>query len=66
MQRKPLLLMILDGWGHREPGPDNAISLANTPTWDRLWSEQPHSLLETSGAAVGLPPGQMGIPRSGI
>lgn len=65
MQHKPLVLLILDGWGHREPGPDNAISLAKTPTWDRLWQDQPHSLLETSGAAVGLPPGQMGNSEVG-
>ncbi len=65
MQRKPLLLMILDGWGHRDDGPDNAISLGNTPTWDRLWATQPHSLLETSGLAVGLPPGQMGNSEVG-
>ena len=65
MQRKPLVLMILDGWGHREPGPDNAISLGHTPTWDRLWQEAPHSLLETSGEAVGLPPGQMGNSEVG-
>ncbi|MEE4174582.1 MAG: 2,3-bisphosphoglycerate-independent phosphoglycerate mutase [Xanthomonadales bacterium] len=65
MHRKPLVLMILDGWGHREPGPDNAISLGHTPTWDRLWQEEPHSLLETSGAAVGLPDGQMGNSEVG-
>ena len=65
MQRKPLVLMILDGWGHRAPGPDNAISLGATPTWDRLWADCPHSLLETSGAAVGLPEGQMGNSEVG-
>jgi len=65
MQRKPLVLMILDGWGHREPGPDNAISLGDTPTWDRLWRDCPHSLLGTSGAAVGLPEGQMGNSEVG-
>jgi 2,3-bisphosphoglycerate-independent phosphoglycerate mutase len=65
MQRKPLVLMILDGWGHREPGPDNAISLGHTPTWDQLWREAPHSLLETSGEAVGLPAGQMGNSEVG-
>lgn len=65
MQRKPLVLMILDGWGHREPGPDNAISLGQTPTWDQLWAEAPHSLLETSGEAVGLPEGQMGNSEVG-
>ncbi|MEM1412354.1 MAG: 2,3-bisphosphoglycerate-independent phosphoglycerate mutase [Pseudomonadota bacterium] len=65
MQRKPLVLMILDGWGHRAPGPDNAISLGATPTWDRLWAEAPRSLLQTSGLAVGLPEGQMGNSEVG-
>jgi 2,3-bisphosphoglycerate-independent phosphoglycerate mutase len=65
MQRKPLVLMILDGWGHRHPAPDNAISLGDTPTWDTLWAESPHSLLETSGESVGLPGGQMGNSEVG-
>jgi 2,3-bisphosphoglycerate-independent phosphoglycerate mutase len=64
-RRKPLTLMILDGWGYREPAPDNAISQAHTPCWDRLWSQCPHSLLDTSGEAVGLPAGQMGNSEVG-
>ncbi len=61
----PLILLILDGWGVREPAPDNAISSADTPNWDRLWSTCPHVLLETSGEAVGLPAGQMGNSEVG-
>ncbi len=61
----PLLLLILDGWGHREPAPDNAISTASTPNWDRLWQECPHGFLVTSGEAVGLPAGQMGNSEVG-
>ncbi len=57
--------MVLDGWGYREDAPDNAISLANTPCWDRLWSDRPHSLLDTSGESVGLPVGQMGNSEVG-
>ncbi|MDT8408632.1 MAG: 2,3-bisphosphoglycerate-independent phosphoglycerate mutase [Wenzhouxiangellaceae bacterium] len=61
----PLLLLILDGWGIRENAPDNAIGNADTPNWDRLWQTCPHSLLETSGEAVGLPAGQMGNSEVG-
>jgi 2,3-bisphosphoglycerate-independent phosphoglycerate mutase len=61
----PLVLMILDGWGQREPADDNAISLAATPNWDKLWDLAPHCTLETSGEAVGLPPGQMGNSEVG-
>jgi 2,3-bisphosphoglycerate-independent phosphoglycerate mutase len=63
--RKPLTLMILDGWGYREAAADNAISQAHTPCWDQLWNSDPHSLLETSGEAVGLPEGQMGNSEVG-
>lgn len=59
------MLLILDGWGHREAAPDNAISTAHTPNWDQLWSRRPHTLLETSGEAVGLPAGQMGNSEVG-
>ena len=62
---KPLLLMILDGWGYRPEPDDNAIALAHTPCWDRLWQDDPHVLIETSGAAVGLPAGQMGNSEVG-
>jgi 2,3-bisphosphoglycerate-independent phosphoglycerate mutase len=62
---KPVTLLILDGWGHREAAPDNAISAASTPNWDGIWREAPHALLETSGLAVGLPEGQMGNSEVG-
>src|SRR5207237_5968928 len=58
-------LVILDGWGCAPPGPGNAVSLADTPNFDRLWAEYPHSTLEASGEAVGLPPGQMGNSEVG-
>jgi 2,3-bisphosphoglycerate-independent phosphoglycerate mutase len=64
-RRKPLVLMILDGWGHREAGDGNAIAMADTPYWDRLWGNDPHCLIETSGEAVGLPAGQMGNSEVG-
>ena len=59
------LLVILDGWGHRAESTFNAIHHANTPTWDRLWREFPHALLECSGEHVGLPIGQMGNSEVG-
>jgi len=62
---KPLVLLILDGWGWREAASDNAISEGDTPNWDRLLATAPHSLLQTSGAAVGLPDGQMGNSEVG-
>ncbi len=60
-----MALIILDGWGHREEIESNAIKHANTPKWNQLWSEQPHSLIQTSGMAVGLPEGQMGNSEVG-
>ena len=57
--------MILDGWGCAPPGPGNAVELAKTPVFDRLWREYPHTTLEASGPAVGLPPGQMGNSEVG-
>ena len=62
---KTALLLILDGWGHREATDSNAIHAANSPTWDKLWREQPHTLIRTSGLAVGLPEGQMGNSEVG-
>src|SRR5207302_10714711 len=52
-------LVILDGWGIAPPGPGNAIELADTPDFDRLWRDYPHARLVASGEAVGLPSGQM-------
>ncbi len=63
--KKPMVLLILDGWGHRDAPEDNAIHHANTPTWDKLWSECPHSLISGSGMDVGLPEGQMGNSEVG-
>ncbi|HWC48033.1 MAG TPA: 2,3-bisphosphoglycerate-independent phosphoglycerate mutase [Solirubrobacterales bacterium] len=60
-----LALIILDGWGLAEPGPGNAISLAETPVFDRLWSEYPHTQLSAQGPDVGLPEGQMGNSEVG-
>jgi 2,3-bisphosphoglycerate-independent phosphoglycerate mutase len=58
-------LIILDGWGIAPPGPGNAIELADTAVFDRLWREYPHARLVASGAAVGLPDGQMGNSEVG-
>jgi 2,3-bisphosphoglycerate-independent phosphoglycerate mutase len=60
-----LALIILDGWGLAEPGPGNAISLADTPVFDRLWSQFPHTELSAQGRDVGLPDGQMGNSEVG-
>ncbi len=62
---KPVVLLILDGWGYSESKEFNAIHQANTPFWDQLWAEYPHTLIETSGARVGLPDGQMGNSEVG-
>ena len=64
-KQRPLMLLILDGWGCRDDQPDNAISTTATPNWDRLLSQHPHTRLETSGEAVGLPVGQMGNSEVG-
>jgi 2,3-bisphosphoglycerate-independent phosphoglycerate mutase len=63
--KRPIMLAILDGWGWREDPSDNAVRLARTPTFDRLWSTCPHAFLRTSGNDVGLPPGQMGNSEVG-
>ncbi len=63
--KKPLLLMILDGWGYRENTQDNAIAKAHKPQWDEWWNTRPHMLLQASGEAVGLPDGQMGNSEVG-
>jgi 2,3-bisphosphoglycerate-independent phosphoglycerate mutase len=65
MSRKPTMLMILDGWGTREEEADNAVRLADTPNFDRLWATCPHAFLRTSGGDVGLPEGQMGNSEVG-
>jgi 2,3-bisphosphoglycerate-independent phosphoglycerate mutase len=58
-------LVILDGWGCAPPGPGNAVALAETPVFDRLWKTCPHTTLVASGEAAGLPPGQMGNSEVG-
>ena len=62
---RPVVLVILDGWGIAPPGPGNAVELARTPVFDALWDRFPHGTLAASGAAVGLPPGQMGNSEVG-
>jgi 2,3-bisphosphoglycerate-independent phosphoglycerate mutase len=64
-RRDLVVLVILDGWGCAPPGPGNAVELAETPVFDRLWAEYPHTTLEASGEAVGLPTGQMGNSEVG-
>jgi len=62
---KPVMLVILDGWGWREDEADNAVRQARTPNFDRLWAGCPHSFLHTCGEDVGLPEGQMGNSEVG-
>src|SRR5215470_1315 len=64
-RRRPVMLAILDGWGWREDAADNAVRLARTPTFTKLWETCPHALLNTSGKDVGLPEGQMGNSEVG-
>lgn len=59
------MLVILDGWGHREAAADNAVAQAHTPRFDALWAACPHGFLRTSGLDVGLPEGQMGNSEVG-
>lgn len=61
----PLVLAILDGWGHREEIAHNAIHAARTPNWDALWQNYPTALLDASELEVGLPMGQMGNSEVG-
>ncbi|HAJ45006.1 MAG TPA: 2,3-bisphosphoglycerate-independent phosphoglycerate mutase, partial [Alphaproteobacteria bacterium] len=65
MRPKPVVLCILDGWGHRLERENNAIALAKAPAFARMMEECPHSLVRTSGLAVGLPEGQMGNSEVG-
>lgn len=65
MPKKTVALFILDGFGYSETSQSNAIEAANCPTWDHLWNTYPHSLIKTSGLAVGLPDGQMGNSEVG-
>ena len=62
---KPVVLCVLDGWGHREETGSNAIALAATPALDRLRADAPHALLDAASTDVGLPPGQIGNSEVG-
>jgi 2,3-bisphosphoglycerate-independent phosphoglycerate mutase len=65
MKRRFVALIVLDGWGYREEAEANAVALADTPFFDRLWAEFPHTLLHASEERVGLPSGQMGNSEVG-
>ena len=62
---KPVVLLILDGWGHRDEVEDNALAQADLPHWRRLLATRPHTLVHTEGRHVGLPDGQMGNSEVG-
>jgi 2,3-bisphosphoglycerate-independent phosphoglycerate mutase len=64
-KHRPVMLVVLDGWGWREEVADNAVRQASTPAFDRLWANCPHAFLHTSGRDVGLPAGQMGNSEVG-
>src|SRR5678816_365719 len=64
-QSGPLALIIIDGWGYSPVLEGNAIALADTPHYDQLLNDYPHTLLEASGTRVGLPPGIMGNSEVG-
>jgi 2,3-bisphosphoglycerate-independent phosphoglycerate mutase len=65
LPKRPVVLVVLDGWGYRPGREGNAIALASTPTWDRLVARAPNALLEAAGLAVGLPEGQIGNSEVG-
>ena len=65
MKQRLVALVVLDGWGYREETEANAVALANTPFFDRLWAEFPHTLIHASEERVGLPAGQMGNSEVG-
>jgi 2,3-bisphosphoglycerate-independent phosphoglycerate mutase len=62
---KRAVLVVLDGWGLADDGPGNAVSQADTPVFDKLWAEHPHTTLTAMGESVGLPAGQMGNSEVG-
>ena len=62
---RPLVLLVLDGWGYDEDPRCNAILAARTPHWDAMWADHPHTLIQGSGQQVGLPRGQMGNSEVG-
>ncbi len=65
MNVTPVLLIILDGFGYRPDGEDNAILKARKPNWDRLWNTYPHTTIQTSEAAVACPPARWATPKWG-
>ncbi len=65
MLKKPVLLIILDGFGHREDENHNAIKNAKMPHWNSLWAKYAHSFINASEEFVGLPQGQMGNSEVG-
>ncbi|HMS44865.1 MAG TPA: 2,3-bisphosphoglycerate-independent phosphoglycerate mutase, partial [Alphaproteobacteria bacterium] len=65
LKRRPVVLCVLDGWGHREEIADNAVLMAKAPNWHALLKQYPHALLEASELHVGLPQGQMGNSEVG-
>ena len=64
-KQRPIVLIILDGWGYSEKSEYNAIKNAKKHTWDSLWNDYPHTLIRGSGAEVGLPVDQMGNSEVG-
>ncbi|MDH3326708.1 MAG: 2,3-bisphosphoglycerate-independent phosphoglycerate mutase [Gammaproteobacteria bacterium] len=64
-RKKPVVLLILDGWGYSETEKNNAIFAAKKPNWDKLWEKYPHTLIRASESAVGLPANQMGNSEVG-
>ena len=62
---RPVVLLVLDGWGHRDDPRDNALAQAELPHWRALWAGCPHTLIHTEGRHVGLPDGQMGNSEVG-
>lgn len=65
LPHRPYMLLIFDGWGYSEETDGNAIAQAQTPNWDKLWNNCPHTLISGSGHDVGLPDGQMGNSEVG-
>ncbi len=65
MIKKQIALIVLDGWGYREDKKDNAIAAAHKPNFDEIWAKYPHTTLDASAFAVGLPSGQMGNSEVG-
>ena len=63
--RRPLVLVIIDGWGYRTDPFGNAIAAARKPNWDALWTRWPHTTLAAAGEPVGLPEGQQGNSEVG-